>query len=155
MVKTWASTVVTVLGCFAALAVHARVHAQTPPAISTDSQGNVTVTGNDLTVVAGGMAAISVRQLAADVEALKSATAVLQNLTALFPTTQEVSSNTPNMHEAMQRASRPRFWHILAGTSRRTLQCCLIDATHIPSAYAKIIDARSNQRHFASPWHAI
>jgi cytochrome c556 len=96
MVKTWASTVVTVLGCFAALAVHA----QTPPAISTDSQGNVTVTGNDLTVVAGGMAAISVRQLAADVEALKSATAVLQNLTALFPTTQEVSSNTPNMHEA-------------------------------------------------------
>jgi hypothetical protein len=94
MVRTWASTVVTVLGCFAALAVHA----QTPPAISTDSQGNVTVTGNDLTVVAGGMAAISVRQLAADVEALKSATAVLQNLTALFP----------NMHEAMQRASRPR-----------------------------------------------
>jgi hypothetical protein len=104
MVKAWASTVVTVLGCFAALAVHA----QTPPAISTDSQGNVTVTGNDLTVVAGGMAAISVRQLAADVEALKSATAVLQNLTALFPTTQEVSSNNPNMHEAMQRASRPR-----------------------------------------------
>jgi hypothetical protein len=72
------------------------------------TQGNVTVTGNDLTVVAGGMAAISVRQLAADVEALKSATAVLQNLTARFPTTQEASSNNPNMHEAMQRASRPQ-----------------------------------------------
>jgi hypothetical protein len=57
-----------------------------------------THTGNDLTVVAGGMAAISVRQLAADVEALKSATAVLQNLTARFPTTQEVSSNNPIMH---------------------------------------------------------
>jgi hypothetical protein len=52
--------------------------------------------------------AISVRQLAADVEALKSATAVLQNLTARFPTTQEASSNNPNMHEAMQRASRPQ-----------------------------------------------
>ena len=86
------SIAVVVLSCFVAA-----VRAQAPPAISTDTQGNVTVTGNDLALGYGnGMGSISLRQLAADVDALKQATALLQNATAMFPTTLEVSTQACN-----------------------------------------------------------
>lgn len=92
------STVVTVLGCFVGLLA---VRAQAPPAISTNTQGNVTVTGNDLTLgLTNGLGSISIRQLAADVETLKQMTALLQNATARFPTTEEVRQRFSISHSS-------------------------------------------------------
>lgn len=137
MVKTMSpSTVVTVLGCFVGLLA---VRGQVQPAISTNTQGNVTVTGNDLTL-GYSMGSISLRQLAADVDSLKQLTAQLQNTTAMFPTTEEVNQAassvaccpTQSLYPYLQHTSCPddrgqqSYFHIAMLSSLHLAACMIV-----------------------------
>lgn len=74
------------------------VHVAGQPVLTTDGDGNITLTagaGGDVAAVvaavgSGGTSRVSLSQLAADVQALQSTTALLLNATATFPTTAEV-----------------------------------------------------------------